>query len=248
MRLRPLLSFGLIGLLLACGSAPAPTAPSTPDPTVSNPSEPDPLAPDFKGGGQPGNGTTAAYPGPYGVGIGSVIPNYEFLGYPRASTEATELRKIQLADFYNPTGTGVYPAGSPYGEGRVKPKALLIDRSAVWCGPCNYEAKNELPGKHLKYAPDGEFLVALDEGGTPGTSPTQGNLDGWVNTYKLDYPAVLNPAATLSAIVGIDAYPGHIIVRTRDMKIVTWIAGVPGDAFWKLYEDTLAGKGVLPGE
>lgn len=74
------------------------------------------------------------------------------------------------------------------------------------------------------------------------------DLNNWVTKYKVNYPAILNPAATLSAVVGIDAYPGHIIVRTKDMKIIKWEAGVSNAAFWALFEDVIAGKPVLPGE
>lgn len=206
-------------------------------PESTTPPPEDQLAPEFVGGGQPGADGGLAYPGPFGVGTGSVIPNYEFLGFPRANVTHAALVRMQLADFYNPTGTETYPAGSPYGEGQPKPKALLIDRSAVWCPPCNYEAGHELPAKHLAYFPKGEFLVAIDDGPVAGTPAVQSDLNGWVTTYKIDYPAVLNPGQVFSAIVGVDAYPGHIIVRTRDMKIIKWIAGVPDDAFWQLFAD-----------
>jgi hypothetical protein len=206
------------------------------------------IAPEFpEGTGQVGADGGYIYAGPYGVGIASVIPNYQFLGYPRANVAKT-LKKVQLTDFYNPTGTEVWEAGSPYGEGVPKPKALLLIRSAVWCSPCNYEAANEFPGRHLQFAPAGEFIECLDDGPVPGTPATVADLDRWVTKYKVNYPAILNPAATLSAIVGIEAYPGHVIVRTKDMKIIKWEAGVSNAAFWALFADVIAGKPVLPGE
>lgn len=208
----------------------------------------DMMAPEFPTGtGQVGADGGYIYAGPYGVGVGSVIPNYQFLGFPRPNLSKT-LAKVQLTDFYNPTGTDVFPAGSRYGAGVAKPKALLLIRSAVWCNPCNFEAKNEFPGRHLKYAPQGEFIECLDDGPVPGTAATVSDLDNWVTKYNVNFPAILNPAATLSAVVGIDAYPGHIIVRTRDMKIIKWEAGVSNAAFWALFEDVIAGKPVLPGE
>jgi hypothetical protein len=243
MKMNRLLPLVIAALLAAC------VAPEEPPPEAK-PQLPDQIAPEFQGGGQISTDKTIPYAAePYGVGVGSVVPNYEFLGFPRASLEKSTLKKIMMADFYNPTGTDVWPAGSPYGGGTAKPKALVLDRSAVWCAPCNYEAKNELPGKRLTYGPKGgEFIVFLDDGPTPGTPATQNDILGWVTKYNVDYPAILNPAATLSAIVGVDAYPGHVIVRTRDMKIVKWTAGVPDAAFWTLFDDTLAGKAVLPGD
>src|SRR5215212_6297686 len=75
-------------------------------------------------------------PGPYGIEKGSVIDNYEFPGFPNPVRLPKVLTTIRLSDFYNPTGDGVYPAGSPQAEGQPKPRALLIVMSTVWCGPC----------------------------------------------------------------------------------------------------------------
>jgi len=206
------------------------------------------LAPEFQvGGGQ--NGSNAPYPtDPTGVGIGSVVPNFQFLGFPRANVDRTTLVQMELADFYNPTGTDVYPPGSPYGAGQPKPLALALDRSAVWCGPCNQEAKTVLPPLHTKYFPKGDFLLVLSESATPGTLATQTNLNVWTGKYAVDYPAVLDPNAFLSTIVGADAYPGNVIVRTRDMKIVTWVGGEPAPSYWATFEKVLAGLPVLPGD
>ena len=237
--MRALKLLPLVALALALGCSPAATPP---------PPE-DQLAPEFQGGGQLLADGGVAYPGPYGVGIGSVIPNFQFMGFPRASTQKSTLMVMQLADLYNPTTHGVYPVGSPYGEGTEMPRAVVIDRSAVWCRPCNDEAKNTIPPKRIQYAPiGGEFLLALDDGPVPGTPAEQADLAAWATKYSLDYPSVLNPNQALSAIVGADAYPGQIIVRTRDMRIVTWVAGGPDAAFWGLFEDTLAGRPVLPGD
>src|SRR5512144_1830208 len=57
-----------------------------------------------------------AYPaGPYGIEIGSVVRNYKFVGFPDPSKDTSSAYPIELADFYNPTGTDVYPEGSVYG-------------------------------------------------------------------------------------------------------------------------------------
>lgn len=203
---------------------------------------PPPFVPD----GQEPARSEAPYAGPYGYGIGSVTYNFAFYGFPRGASDAGTLDVIQLGDFYNPTGTGVFPEGSVHGAGRPLPLALVLDRGAVWCEPCNREAATELPARHAQYAPRGEFLFALDDGTVVGTPPTRAELTAWVSRYAVDYPAVLNPASSLSAIVGDDAYPGHVIVRTRDMKIITWSSGIANAAFWELFEATIAGKKVLP--
>jgi hypothetical protein len=208
----------------------------------------DQAAPSFDGdGGQTAN-TGVDYPSPTGTGIGSAVPNYQFLGFPRPNVDKSTLRQMQLADFYNPTGVAVWPEGSPYGAGTAKPKALAIVLAAVWCGPCNEEAATSLPARHAMYAPGGELLLGLGETATPGDPATFDDLVAWTSKYQLDYSAVLDPSHFINNVVGIDAYPGNMIVRTRDMKIVTWIAGVPDDSYWQVYENVLAGRPVLPGD
>jgi hypothetical protein len=209
----------------------------------------DQAAPAFDGdAGQTAN-TGVDYPSPTGTGIGSAVPNYQFLGFPRPDVQKTELMQMQLADFYNPTNAGVWPEGSPYGAaGAAKPKALAIVLAAVWCGPCNQEAATMLPARQAMYSPGGALLLGLGESATPGDPATFDNLVAWTSRYHLDYSAVLDPSHFINNVVGIDAYPGNMIVRTRDMKIITWIAGEPDDAYWQLFEKVIAGHAVLPGD
>lgn len=243
------LLMSLAALALACG--PAKPTDNTPPPTTGG----DEQAPEFQGGGQQGNVGESLYPGPYGVGVGSVIPNYHFFGYPRpikdgaTSVNPADFQKIQLADFYNPTGTEVYPPGSPYGEGTPKPLALVVARSAVWCGPCQKEAKEDFPEQRALHTPKVEFFVSLDDGATGGTPATQAELNGWVNAFQVNYPAVIDPNGTFGAIVGQAAYPGNVLIRTKDMKIVTWTTGVsPSSPLWQKMQAVVNGEPVLPGD
>lgn len=202
------------------------------------------IAPPFEEGqGQEAHGSKAYPDGPYGVSPGSVIANYKFVGYVNAMVSQT-LAEIQLAEFYNPTGDGLYEEGGIFPVGQAKPKALLIDIASVWCGPCNYEADQVLPGLYTKYKPmNGEFLLQLFDGPTPGVAAKQNSLTSWVNKYDVDYPATLDPASKLGALFEADAFPTNMIIDTRTMKIVEVIAGAPepGSSFWKLYEKVLAG-------
>ena len=205
----------------------------------------DALAPAFPDGtGQQAHGAKAYPSGPYGIGKGSVIANYKFLGYPNAMKGTANLQPIELADFYNPTGDAVYEAGSVYEVGAKKPKVLLIDVASVWCGPCNYEAANVLPGLYLKYKPlGGEFLSNIADGATPGKPATQKNLYNWTTKYDVDYPSVIDPTYKLSALFDQDAFPTNMIIDTKTMTIVMVIAGAPepGGTFWKAYEKVLNG-------
>lgn len=205
----------------------------------------DELAPEFpEGTGQP-EASAKPYPaGPYGISIGSVITNYKFIGFVNAMQVNNAMQEIQMADFYNPTGTEVFPEGSPYGAGAPKPKALLIDVASVWCGPCNYEADAILPGEYSKYKPlGGEFLLQLADGPTPGEAAEPKHLFNWTSKYDVNYPAAIDPSYKLGALFEADAFPANMIVKTQDMTIVEVISGAPeaGSLFWTKFEQVLNG-------
>lgn len=206
----------------------------------------DDLAPAFPDGtGQAPQGAKVYPAGPYGVGIGSIIANYKFVGYANAMKVSDALQEIQLAEFYNPDGNGVYEAGSVMEVGAPKPKVILIDVASVWCGPCNYEADQVLPGLYTQYKPQGgEFLLQLADGPTPGKAATSKSLYNWTQKYDVDYPATIDPTYKLSALFDQDAFPTNMIVKTSTMEIVEVIAGAPepGSSFWKTYEKVLAGQ------
>lgn len=213
-----LVAFGLIG----CGEEPVEVAPTPSFPT---------------GTGQHQRGSAAVQyaPGPYGMGTNSIIPNLDFAGFPNAMADTEGLKVIQLADFYNPTGTDVFPEGSPYGAGEPKPKALLLVVSSVWCGPCNEEADLILPGKYAKYQPiGGEFLTLLADGPNQGVPAEPKNLYLWDKKYQVNYPSAIDPGTK----VLVDGYPTNFIIRTKDMRIIR--IGSPDAAFWAKYEDVLA--------
>jgi len=196
-----------------------------------------------EGSGQSPRGSTqVAYPnGPYGIAEGSIIPNYEFVGFANAAVNTDGMQLVQLADFYNPTGDGVYPKGSPYGENLKKPKALLVILSAVWCAPCNQEADTVLPPLHEKYRPQGgEFFLALADGPNQGVPAEPKNLYLWTQKYDVDFPSVIDPGGKIPAITEADAFPANVMIRTKDMKIIRAITGSPDATDWKIYEKIIA--------
>ena len=231
--------------LLGCSSDPG-----APGATNAQPEK----APAFpEGTGQPQKGNGAYAPGPYGISVGSTIANYQFIGYVNAQVVSDSLQGTQLADFYNPHADDptytpedptqddrLFPAGSQYGEGTPKPKALVIDVASVWCGPCNQEAKSVLPGLHAKYKPcGGEFLLQLADGPTPGIAATEQNLYNWTFKYSTDYPATIDPTYKLGALFDANAFPANMIIDTRTMTIKEVIAGVPDASFWSVFAKTL---------
>ena len=198
----------------------------------------------------PGQGQVAVprmtYPvGAKGISKGSVIENFKFVGYPdRHDHPELPLQILQMAEFYNPTGDGVFEPGSAFPVGEAKPKALLISVASVWCQPCNYEADVILPPLHLQYRPmGGQFMVQLADSANPGEPATLKNLDNWTSKYDVNYPAAIDPSYKLGALFEAEAFPQNFIIDTRTMRIAEAMAGAAeeGSAFWNLYEDVLAG-------
>lgn len=177
-----------------------------------------------------------AYPsGPYGVTRGQVIQDYVFSGYaaPEAARDLVELR---LGDFFNPTGEEVFPEGSPF-AGRPKPRAVGIVVGAIWCGPCQEEARNVLPDEHAELSPlGGELLFVLADANQPGVPANRDDLGRWIDTFDVPFPAVLDTSYVLGSVIRSDSYPANILIDTRDMTIAEVVAGIPPESYWATFE------------
>lgn len=249
------LTIGLLALgLAACDGESDPTGGE--NSSGGNNPPPASTAPDFPENSGQAAKPAEAYPaGPWGYKKGSVIHNYKLIGFANPSVVNNAMQEIHLSHFYNPHADDesyapespevddrLFPPGSPYGAGTPKPKALAIDAAAVWCGPCNQEAKTELPPRHAKYKPmGGEFMLLLTDGPTQGVAATSKNLLSWTKKYKVDFPAVIEPGLELGAVFSANAYPSNMIINTRNMVIVQVIAGVPDESYWTNFEKTITG-------
>lgn len=186
----------------------------------------------------------------WGTEVDNVVPNWTFIGY--ANSEDTNLQGLQqfgFADFYNPNGyefaacvkggasdcaskypDAVFPEGSPWGAGNPKPRALSVGQSAVWCGPCNQEAKTILPGKYQKYQPlGGQFIVGLVDGPKPGVAATVSDITKWTQKYDVGYPLVTDPQGLLPSMFP-PSLPSNAVIRTKDMRILLVAAGAPEES------------------
>lgn len=187
------------------------------------------LAPPFPEGQGQAADPGSPYPaGPYGVAVGQIIPNFEFVGYVNPESSTAEEGPIELAAFWNPTGEDRFPEESIFGAGELKPTVLVIVVSAVWCGPCQYESAEILPGEHAKYAPRGaQFLLQLADGPSAGSPAELSHLKSWTTKYETGFPAVVDPKYQLGSLFPSSAFPANILVDTRTMEIIDVVTGIP---------------------
>lgn len=203
-------------------------------------------APEFSAIGQEEVPEAAEYaPGPYGYEKGKILPNFTFIGFPNFMANSG-MTYVQLADFYNPTGTEVFPEGSPYGAGQPKPKALLMLMSAAWCGPCKQEASHLKTKYGAEVKPGGGHILGLLVEAVDGSPAKYSTAAAWADTYDVDYSLVIDPTRQALSVYE-PAFPGNMIIRTSDMKIIEVVAGSPQPgssgytAFWNLFEEVKNG-------
>jgi hypothetical protein len=203
----------------------------------------DPVTP-VEGSGEPV--VQEGYPdGPYNSAtMGGIIKPFELNGYARPAQGIGEDFRtlVKFADFYNPTGDGVYEEGSPFGAGEPKPRVLVLVMAGVWCGPCQLEAREILPDKYAALHDQGleivsllaDGLTAVDAGGDPATFE---ELDRWINQFDSAYPSVIDPSYELAA--PHKGLPTNIIIDTKTMTIVLVVKSTE-ESFWAKVDELLA--------
>lgn len=198
------------------------------------------LAPPFPEGQGQSPDPGSPYPaGPYGVAVGQVITNFDLIGYANPEESTAEDRRIELADFWNPTGEDVYPEESIFGAGELKPTVLVVVLSAVWCGPCQFESDKLLPGEHAKFSPQGaQFLLHLVDGPAQGSPAELSHLKAWTTKYDSPFPAAIDGEYKFGSNFDSSAFPSNILIDTRTMEILEIVNGIPeeGSPFFQKLE------------
>lgn len=147
---------------------------------------------------------------------GDVMKNFKFYGYPKGD-KSQGLQQVSLADYFDPN-TKNY-------------RLIQIQAAAVWCGPCNQEAKaaasiaGELKEKKVAW------LAVLVETAKRGSPSTQGDLDKWLSSYPSDFSHVLDPNnAQFGVFFDAAAVPWNAQLDARTMEILHASTGGPGTA------------------
>jgi len=147
---------------------------------------------------------------------GNVMKNFKFYGFPKGD-KSQGLQQVSLADYFDPQ-TKNY-------------RLIHIQAAAVWCGPCNAEAKaagtlaGELKTKKVAW------LTALVESAKQGAPATQSDLDKWLTAYPSDYGHVLDPNnANFGVFFDAAAIPWNADLDARTMEILYASTGGAGTA------------------
>jgi hypothetical protein len=180
-----------------------------------------------------------------GSAVGMVIKNYQFESYvnPASGVGQDAQTLLSMGDFYNPSGEGLYGDEAPFEVGTKKPRALVINAGAVWCGPCKEEAANELPKHFGELAPKGmQLLFILFDSKKPGEPATFSDLDNWTSTFNVNYPAGIDPKRNMADIGDPSQFPFNVIIDTRTMRIVEFVTGIPPASFWEQVEKVVGSE------
>ncbi|MBK8217771.1 MAG: redoxin domain-containing protein [Myxococcales bacterium] len=147
---------------------------------------------------------------------GDVMKNFKFYGYPKGD-KSQGLQQVSLADYFDPQTKNF--------------RLIHIQAAAVWCGPCNQEAKaaasiaGELKEKKVAW------LAVLVETAKRGSPSTQGDLDKWLSAYPSDFSHVLDPNnAQFGVFFDAAAVPWNAQLDARTMEILHASTGGPGTA------------------
>jgi hypothetical protein len=176
-------------------------------------------------------------PPPYGARIGSVIANYQFLGWkdPIAAQDANggsydtaRLSPVSMADFYDP-------------DGARNTRLLLINVSAVWCPVCRLEYREiRASDDYATYRPKGvEFLSVLFEDANHEPARDT-DLHLWGQSYAVRFPMLLDPGFVFAQYFPNPGTPLNILVDTRTMRIVSAETGYLHDLLYEKLDAALA--------
>ena len=170
------------------------------------------------------------YPsGPFGTEEGDTLADACFQGFrdpSKVSHSESSLQTIAFADYYDPDGSKGY-------------RSILINTAAVWCSACRSEHES-LSEKNRKYAPQGLRILSTLFQDAHYQPATFRDLSNWVDTFKSNYPMVLDPDYQLGAFARADSAPLNLVVDARTMKIEKVLLGDQATVLWPFIDASLA--------
>jgi hypothetical protein len=157
--------------------------------------------------GQPYPTKNLGYQARAGTRAGNIMRNYKFLGYVDGDP-AKGKTVISLADLFDP-------------EMRES-KLIHFSAGALWCPPCNEEAKALVPLVPSLKQKKIKVIQALIEGDARGTGSTLPDLDVWQRRHSINYTLFLDPEQqNLGQFFDAAAVPWNGLIDARSMEILS---------------------------
>jgi len=186
-----------------------------------------------------------------GIGVGNTFPNIALAGGALLNFAPTVTLDCSPKDActtnspnFAPSFTyqDLYFAGKPAGQVNTDVarqnitgqafRYAFVDISAIWCIHCNQEAAT-LPSQYVaKWLEQGGIVFSILVQDSGGAAPaTDTGLFTWIRQYQLNYPISIDSQENMLTTATIKAWPGNVIVRLHDMKVIESVLGA-GDSFY----------------
>jgi hypothetical protein len=191
---------------VGAGGAPATGATSTSAVTTG-------AGPSATTGASSSSGSGCALPsGPYGAMIGNTVsPSITWQGYADGASQAGT---ISLADYFDCDGSkGI--------------NAILIDESAVWCGPCQDEA-SDIASHEATWAPKGIHVLTLMIEDASGQPAVLGTATQWKQNFGLGTAVLADPNFSFAGSSMSIGLPLQLVVDPRTFKVIDRQEGYSG--------------------
>lgn len=107
--------------------------------------------------------------------------------------------------------------GNTFSFETFKGKVILLNISAMWCGPCRSEA-SELMEIYNTYKERGLEIVQCIYQDEEGNSSDQSDIQRWVNEFILSFIVLTDPDGSLTDFFSFSGIPFNVIVG-RDFVI-----------------------------
>ena len=166
-------------------------------------------------------------PGPYGTRGTSVVPNFEFRGWPdppAVAYDPARLDYMSLGEFWDP-------------DGAKDIRYILMNASAVWCTFCRQEMRDiKSSGRFASYREKGVLIIGTlyeDNSGNPA-KPEDLELWGSMEGHEIEFPLLLDPSFQTQSFMDYGGTPLNVLIDAKTMRIVHNQIGFTGsiDTFW----------------
>ena len=107
--------------------------------------------------------------------------------------------------------------GETFSLDTFKGKVILLNISAMWCGPCRSEA-SELMEIYNTYKERGLEIVQCIYQDEDGNSTDQSDIQRWIKEFFLSFVVLTDPDSSLTNFFNFNGIPFNVIVG-RDFVI-----------------------------